>query len=64
VRAKIQWDLLHAKGLTNEEARVAAKAGLNDPEQMYWWTEAWQKGERVEGDTYVLLRVGTHDLLE
>ena len=52
VRAKvkverIQKDLLHAKGLTNEEARVAAKAGVIDPEQMYWWTEAWQQGERA-----------------
>lgn len=52
VRAKtkverIQKDLLHAKGLTNEEARVAAKAGVIDPEQTYWWTEAWQQGERA-----------------
>lgn len=44
---RIQKDLLHAKGLTHEEARVAAKAGVIDPEQMYWWTEAWQKGERA-----------------
>ena len=52
VRAKakierIQRDLLHAQGLTKEESQVAAKAGLIDPDQMYWWTEAWQRGERV-----------------
>ena len=52
VRAKakierIQRDLLHAQGLTKEELQVAAKAGLIDPDQMYWWTEAWQQGERA-----------------
>ena len=44
---RIQDDLLHAKGLTREEVRVAARAGLIDPDQMYWWTEEWQKGERA-----------------
>ncbi len=44
---RIQRNLIHAKGLTREEAQVAAKAGLIDPEQMYWWTEEWQKGERA-----------------
>ncbi len=44
---RIRKDLLQAKGLTTEEAKVAAKAGLIDPDQMYWWTEAWQKGERA-----------------
>ncbi|MBI3014829.1 MAG: AbrB/MazE/SpoVT family DNA-binding domain-containing protein, partial [Candidatus Tectomicrobia bacterium] len=44
---RIQQDMSHAKGLTEEEARVAAKAGLIDPDQKYWWTEAWQKGERA-----------------
>ena len=44
---QIQRDLLHAKGLTREEALVAAKAGLIDPEQRYWWTEEWQRGERA-----------------
>lgn len=49
-RAKIErmrHDLLHSKGLTREEARVAAKAGLIDLDQSYWWTEGWQKGERA-----------------
>lgn len=49
-RAKIeciQRDLVRAEGLTREEARVAAKAGLIDPGQMYWWTEEWQSGERA-----------------
>lgn len=44
---RIRRDLLRAKGLTGEEAEVAAKAGLIDPDQKYWWTEAWQKSERV-----------------
>lgn len=44
---RIQADLLHARGLTRAEAHVAAKAGLIDPDQMYWWTEEWQKGERA-----------------
>ena len=45
--ARIQRDLLHAQGLTKEESQVAAKAGLIDPDQRYWWTEAWQQGERA-----------------
>jgi hypothetical protein len=44
---RIRRDLLHAKGLTQEEAQMAAKVGLIDPAQLYWWTEAWQKGERA-----------------
>ena len=44
---RVQRDLLHSKGLTREEARVGAKAGLIDPDQTYWWTEEWQKGERA-----------------
>src|SRR3990172_7596565 len=44
---RIQGDLLKAKGLTREEVRVAAKAGLIDPDQSYWWTEEWQRGERA-----------------
>jgi len=42
----INHDLISSKGLTKEEARVAAKVGLIDPEQMWWWLEFWQKGER------------------
>lgn len=44
--ARVQRDLLRARGLTTAEAQLAARAGLIDPDQMYWWTEAWQKGER------------------
>jgi len=44
---RIRQDLLAAKGLADQEAEVAAKAGLIDPGQKYWWTEAWQKGERA-----------------
>lgn len=43
---RIRQDLLTAKGLTDEEAEAAAKAGLIDPGQQYWWTETWQKEER------------------
>lgn len=42
----IQKDLKNAKGLTREEAAVAAKVGLIDPDQKWWWLEAWQEGER------------------
>ena len=44
---RIQRDLLRATGLTTAEAEVAARAGLIDPDQRYWWTEEWQKGERT-----------------
>lgn len=49
-RTKIEQmrkDILRAKGLTRGEAAVAAKAGLIEPDQQYWWTEEWQKGERA-----------------
>ena len=42
----IQTDHIHSKGLTDTEAEIAAKVGLIDPEQMWWWKEDWQKGER------------------
>ena len=44
--AAIKKDLANSRGLTAEEADVAAKTGLIDPEQKYWWLEEWQKGER------------------
>src|SRR3989304_1864567 len=47
--ARIQEDLGSARGLSTEEAEVAAKAGLIDPDQKYWWTEEWQRGEREAG---------------
>lgn len=43
---KIRKDLLHSRGLTLREAKAAAKVGLIDPDQMYWWLEEWQKSER------------------
>jgi len=42
----IQKDILNSQGLTKEEAKVASKVGLIDPDQSWWWTEEWQKGER------------------
>ena len=47
---KIQTDLVHSKGLTDKEAEIAAKVGLIDPEQMWWWKEDWQKDEREAED--------------
>ena len=44
---QIRKDLVRARGLSREEAAVATKAGLIEPDQQYWWTEAWQKGERA-----------------
>jgi len=44
--AAINKDMLNSNGLTQAEADVAAKVGLIDPEQKWWWTEEWQKGER------------------
>lgn len=44
----VNEDMLNSKGLTEAEANAAAKAGLIDPEQKYWWLESWQKGERVD----------------
>jgi hypothetical protein len=49
--AAINEDMIHSKGLTREEADVAAKVGLIDPDQIWFWLEEWQKGEReVERD--------------
>ena len=42
----IQDDMINSTGLTRAEVDVAAKIGLIDPDQRYWWTEEWQEGER------------------
>ena len=61
----IRKDLVRAKGLTREETAIAAKAGLIEPDQRYWWTEEWQKGERAaEADRRVGRVVGTFDSVE
>lgn len=44
--AAINQNLRTARGLTETETEVAAKAGLIDATQRWWWTEKWQKGER------------------
>ncbi len=52
---KINADMISAKGLTKAEVKVAAKAGLIDAGQAWWWLESWQKKEReAEAD----IRVG------
>jgi AbrB family looped-hinge helix DNA binding protein len=43
---KIKQDMVHSKGLSDEELTVAVKVGMIDHEQAWWWTEEWQKGER------------------
>lgn len=43
---KLNLALTSAKGLTKDEALVAAKAGLIDSAQIWWWLESWQKRER------------------
>ena len=61
----IRKDLVRAKGLTRAETAIAAKAGLIEPDQRYWWTEEWQKGERAaEADRRVGRVVGTFDSVE
>ncbi len=49
---KIRKDLPSSRGLTEEEADVAAKAGLIDPSQSWWWTEEWQKGDGKRNRRY------------
>ena len=44
--AAMKKDLVNSRGLSREEVDVAAKVSLIDPDQKYWWTEEWQKGER------------------
>ncbi len=43
---KIKQDMVHSKGLSEEELAVAVKVGMIDHDQAWWWTEEWQKGER------------------
>jgi len=61
---RVQRDLLHSKGLTREEARVGAKAGLIDPDQTYWWTEERQEGERAAARDVLAGRVHTFSSVE
>lgn len=42
----INTDYPNSTGLTEDEAKVAAKAGLIDPDQIWWWLEEWQRSER------------------
>jgi AbrB family looped-hinge helix DNA binding protein len=62
--AAIQKDLKRSKGLAREEAAVAAKVGLIDPEQQWWWLESWQEGEREAQRDIDAGRVTTYDSLE
>ena len=40
-------NLINSRGLTRNEAEVAAKAGLIDKNQIWFSLEGWQKGERA-----------------
>jgi AbrB family looped-hinge helix DNA binding protein len=48
---------LDSRGLSKAEIAVAAKVGIIDKDQAWYWTEEWQKGEReakreiTNGDT-------------
>ena len=44
--AAVNEDMVNSRGLTEDEAGVAAKAGLIAEDQRWWWLENWQKGER------------------
>lgn len=55
--AAINKNIRTAKGLTEPETKVAAKVGLIDPDQQWWWREAWQKGEREAEDDLINGRV-------
>lgn len=43
---KIRQEMVHSKGLSDEEIAVGVKVGIIDHDQAWWWTEEWQKGER------------------
>jgi len=43
---KIKHDMVHSKGLSEEEIAVAVKVGIIDRDQAWWWTEEREKGER------------------
>jgi len=43
---RIRDSLAAAEGLTLDEILLAAQHNLIDPEQVYWWSEEWQAGER------------------
>ena len=44
--ARIRKDLVRSRGLTSAEADIAVRARLIHSDQRWWWTEAWQSGER------------------
>lgn len=44
--SRIQTDLANSRGLDDNEVKLAAKLGLIDPDQAWWWGEEWQKGKR------------------
>jgi bifunctional DNA-binding transcriptional regulator/antitoxin component of YhaV-PrlF toxin-antitoxin module len=62
---RMRKDLVRSRGLTRAEAAIAAKAGLIAPDQQYWWTEEWQKGERLaDADRRARRTLGPFDSVE
>ena len=57
-------DKLSSRGLTKAEIRVAAKVGLIDPDQAYYWAEEWQKVMRESERDIKAGRVKTFDNVE
>ena len=39
-------------GLTKDEMEIAARAGLIDRDQFYYWTPEWQKGVKKSEEDY------------
>jgi len=46
------------QGLTEEELKLAAEAGLIDWDQRYFWTPEWQAREQEADEDIALRRVG------
>jgi hypothetical protein len=53
----IRQKMKNRTGLTPEELRIAAEAGLIDWEQRYFWTPEWQAGEREADEDERLGRI-------
>jgi len=55
---------LKSRGLTKTEIKAAAKVGLIDPDQVWFWTEEWQRGEREAAADIKAGRVKKFDTLD
>jgi hypothetical protein len=55
---KIKRKMKTRQGLSDEELKIAAEAGLIDWEQRYFWTPEWQAREQEADDDISRGRVG------